>query len=251
MKKALKSLLLTTHTYRPVRRLRERLPTSRRHLDGVRRLYSRFVAPGDLCFDIGANIGRRSASLLELGAEVVAAEPNPAVYRELIAYLSGNPRFHPVPSAIGSTPGRAILQIAKEPGLSTLNRDWWGGHLETTGQVEVEVTTLDALIERYGVPTFLKIDVEGYELEALKGLSRSIRTVSYEYNGDFLDQAVGCLDRLREFGPIWANATRGEDVDFLGPWRDYESFRRVLMEELPRHPTTCWGDVFVSGVAIP
>ena len=123
--------------------------------------------------------------------------------------------------------------------------------METTGQVEVEVTTLDALIERYGVPTFLKIDVEGYELEALKGLSQSVRTVSYEYNGDFLDLAVGCLDRLRELGPISANATRGEGVDFLGPWRDYESFRRVLIEELPRHPTTCWGDVFVSRVAIP
>jgi FkbM family methyltransferase len=245
MKQTLKSLLLATHAYRPIRQLREQSPALRRHFDGIPRLYSLFVRPGDLCFDIGANIGRRSAVMLDLGARVVAVEPNPAVFREMTAYLGSNHRFYPVQSAIGSSLGQATLRIAKCSGLSTLNLGWYGGMLETVGEVSVELTTLDALIAQHGVPQFLKIDVEGYEWEALKGINQPVRTVCFEYNGQFLDLALNCLDRLREFGPIEANATRGEDVNLLGDWRDYESFRRMLIEKLSRHPTASWGDVFV------
>jgi hypothetical protein len=95
------------------------------------------------------------------------------------------------------------------------------------------------------VPKFLKIDVEGYEWEALKGINHPVRTVCFEYNGQFLDLALSCLDRLREFGPIEANAVRGEDVNLLGDWRDYKSFRRMLIEKLSRDPAVSWGDVFV------
>ena len=45
----------------------------------------------------------------------------------------------------------------------------------------VPVTTLDALIERHGVPSFVKVDAEGFEEEVLQGLSRSIKALSFEF----------------------------------------------------------------------
>ena len=45
----------------------------------------------------------------------------------------------------------------------------------------VPVTTLDALIDRYGLPAFCKIDVEGFEEAVVRGLSRPIPSVSFEF----------------------------------------------------------------------
>jgi hypothetical protein len=64
----------------------------------------------------------------------------------------------------------------------------------------VPVATLDALIEQHGVPAFCKIDVEGYELEVLRGLSHALPALSFEYIPAALDVAYGCLERLGQLG---------------------------------------------------
>jgi FkbM family methyltransferase len=51
----------------------------------------------------------------------------------------------------------------------------------------VQTTTLDALIDQFGVPDFCKIDVEGFEFEVLRGLSRPVGTISREYTSGVLE----------------------------------------------------------------
>ena len=85
--------------------------------------------------------------------------------------------------------------------------------------VTVPVTTLDALIEEYGLPRFCKIDVEGYEAEVLAGLSHRIPALSVEYVAGALDVAEACVRRLEVLSGYEYNAVEGEERTFMSkPW---------------------------------
>jgi hypothetical protein len=97
-------------------------------------------------------------------------------------------------------------------GAAQANVGFGGVRWETT--VEVPVVTLDDLIAAYGVPSFCKIDVEGYEAEVLEGLSRPIAGLSVEFVAGQLDVAAACVRRLQELGSYRFNAVLGERRDF-------------------------------------
>src|SRR5205814_8642615 len=77
-------------------------------------------------------------------------------------------------------------------------------------QIEVVVTTLDQLIERFGMPAFIKLDVEGSEPAVLAGLSRAIRTLSFEYLPRAVTNVERSLARLTTLGDYRFNWSAGE-----------------------------------------
>jgi FkbM family methyltransferase len=181
-------------------------PFTRRRL---RRFYRPFVRPGALTFDIGAHLGSRSRAFLDLGARVIALEPQPRCAAYLRKRWGREPRFTLLPAAIGAQPGRATLHINRlNPTISTLAPVAWrtamaaaarqGEHWDQ--RVDVEVTTLDRLIEEYGRPDFCKLDVEGLEAQALAGLSRPLPALSFEFISFEKAGALACLRRLAALG---------------------------------------------------
>jgi hypothetical protein len=96
---------------------------------------------------------------------------------------------------------------------------------------EVEVTTLDALIAEHGMPRFVKIDVEGHEVEVLAGLSQPVPALSFEWTPELYEQARDCIGRLMELGDYEFNLSWGESMKFSRPaWRSADSMLRVLEE---------------------
>ena len=91
--------------------------------------------------------------------------------------------------------------------------------------VEVEVTTLDALIARHGVPAFIKLDVEGFEAEALSGLSQAVRALSFEFTTIQRDVALACIERCAAMGYARFNAALGESQTLVGEWVGREGDR--------------------------
>lgn len=185
----------------------------------MRRFYTQFIQPGDLCFDIGAHVGNRLRVWSVLGARVVAVEPQPHLMRWLVRLYGRRSHITLMEQAIGAATGTATLHISRRtPTVTTLSSAWMtavqrdpsfaGVSWDTA--VTVPVTTLDVLIGLYGRPAFCKIDVEGYELEVLRGLSQPIPALSFEYIPAAISIAVGCISRLAELGPYEFNYAPGE-----------------------------------------
>jgi len=184
----------------------------------ARLFYRPFIRPGDLCFDIGAHFGNRTAHFLALGARVVAVEPQPRLMAGLKRRFGHDPRVTLVAAALGAAPGKA--QLAIDPAnltVATLSPEFIAAAGASRGfrrvrwreKIEVEVTTLDALIAAYGVPAFCKIDVEG--------LSRPLKGLSLEYLPAALDPALIAIARLNRLAGYRFNRSAGESMRLALP----------------------------------
>ncbi len=196
----------------------------------LRRLYAPFVGEGDLVFDVGAHLGDRAVAFAALGARVVAFEPQPHVARWLRLLVGRNERVTVRPEAVGARGGTGRLSISKRnPTVSTLSASWKDRVRDRNAgfrgvrwedAVEVPIVTLDSLIETHGLPSFLKIDVEGFETEVLAGLSHTIPGLSVEFVAGDLESACACVRRIAELGAYELNVVVGERRAFLfDRWR--------------------------------
>jgi FkbM family methyltransferase len=177
-------------------------------------LYGTFLRPGDIAFDIGAHVGNRVRAWRRLGARVVAVEPQPDCLRVLRLFFGRDPGVTIVPAAVGAEPGRARLSVSTAtPTVSSMSPQWIGtvsederfARINWDFSLDVPVTTLDELIARHGEPAFCKIDVEGFEVDVLRGLSRPLRALSFEYLPPAHDAALQTLDLVERLGPYVYN----------------------------------------------
>ncbi|MEL7212307.1 MAG: FkbM family methyltransferase [Pseudomonadota bacterium] len=183
-------------------------------------LNAEFVGPQDLVFDVGAHVGDRTASFLKLGATVVALEPQPHIFRALRLLHGRKSDLVLLPWAVGNEEAEATLFLnTRNPTVATMASDFidaatgaegWQGEAWDS-RVTVPVTTLDALIARYGVPSFIKIDVEGHEADVLAGLSTAVSALSFEFTTIQRACAHACIDRLLDLGRYAFNMSLGEE----------------------------------------
>ena len=175
------------------------------------RLYGEFLGPGDVGFDIGAHVGSRVRTWRRLGARVIAVEPQPDCLRILRLFFRRDRGVILVPEAVGARAGRARLAVSTAtPTVSSMSPDWIEtvtadhrfSRIQWDGSVEVEVTTLDELIAVHGVPAFCKIDVEGFEVDVLEGLSRPVPALSFEYLPPAHDAALTALEIVERLGEV-------------------------------------------------
>ena len=187
--------------------------TESEHARAHQSLLGHFVKAGDLAFDVGANIGIRTEILLSLGATVVAFEPQPLCARE-VAARRGNERLTVIGKAVGASEGTAQFYLKVGNTYASMMENWPGGNAGTT---MVPVTTLDKAIQQFGIPAFCKIDVEGFEVEVLRGLSHQIPAMSFEYHCDEhgIERARKCLDLVAALGNYRVNLTGEEDAILL------------------------------------
>jgi FkbM family methyltransferase len=207
------------------------------------KFYSNFIGPGDLCFDIGAYIGTKTEVFLQTGASVVAFEPQEDCFRELMARCKVFQKFTPVKCAVGNEVGEATLYIKRRRSTSSLRQGWEGDAISTTN---VPVTTIDEAIKKYGAPKYCKMDVEGYNLEVLQGLSQPIEIISFEYHRREIDKAILCLNYLESMGTLLINVTPAELPYFASVgWLKKDDFVSFFMHNLSDKYGYHYGDIFV------
>lgn len=217
------------------------------------RLYARFVKPGDVVFDVGSHVGDRIGAFRRIGARVVACEPQPALVKTLRLIYGRDKSVTIEPVAVGRSAGQIELKInVDNPTVSTASDDFvkaadgapgWQG--QNWGKsITVGMTTLDALIARHGMPAFMKIDVEGFEAEALGGLTQSVPALSFEFTTIQRDVAQACIARCVALGYTRYNAALGESQQMVhDDWQSADAIGRWLTA-LPMGANS--GDIYAT-----
>lgn len=193
----------------------------------LKRFYKPLVSPGNLCFDIGANRGERTEIFLELGAKVIAVEPQKKCFSHLKNRFHFHPRATIIHAAVGSQNGFAELNLCSESDeCASLDPEFITIYSEISGlhwpkKEKVEMVTLDSLIDSFGIPDLCKIDVEGYEPEVFQGLRHPIPQIHFEFNQPLINDTLDCLKRLEKLGMYYCNFLK------------YEKMNPILETEIP------------------
>lgn len=134
--------------------------------------------PGDVVLDIGANIGLYSVHMARAvgpSGQVFAFEPNPGTFAVLQEHVRLNrvPHVHPQALAVGAEASTAVLQ---EMGSDDVGKCSLRSDTNATPVASVQVSTVDDFCREHGLSRvdLIKIDVEGFEPEALMGARGTI-----------------------------------------------------------------------------
>jgi len=229
------------------RYLRQGRPLRWRHNEAVsyRSLFGEL--PRDmLVFDVGAHRGQRTDVFLKLGARVVAVEPD-ALNQRFLARKYSRSRLRKktvtiVNKAVSDTTSGAVMWVhLPGSGLNSLSSKWvrtlerdekrFGNVVTFVGSRNVETVTIESLIDSFGAPFYIKIDVEGHEPSVLRGLRRAVPYLSFEVNlPEFLPEGIECVEML---GRLAKDGRFNLSCDFhrglaLSEWLDATEVASVL-----------------------
>lgn len=213
--------------------------------------YAQFISPGDLCFDIGANTGKKSRLFLELGAKVIAFEPQTACQESLKELKKEFPFFDYYPFAVGAKNEEKELFLANHSEVATLSKAFInyfsGDEIQWNAKETVTVKSLESLIETYGLPNYCKIDVEGYEFEILSHLKSKIPILEFEFTGGFITETIKIISLLDDekvrFNYILNEHLKLQHQD----WCTGEELKKII-QSLPIE--RLHGNIFVKSYAI-
>lgn len=216
--------------------------------------YKQFIGPDDLVFDVGASVGERTAIFAQLARKVIAVEPiaEPACTE----FLRARQKYRNIEvekCACGEAPGvqpiffdySTRLQTASlSPGWIAAMQDTkrFGG-LGWNASQNVIVKTLDFLIEKHGFPTFIKIDVEGYEANVLRGLSQPVKALSFEWHPETYVDSIICMERCVELGFTKFAISLAETFKFVHGWEFADQTMARLRTEWYGN-NVVYGDVY-------
>ena len=178
----------------------------------------------NLIFDVGANKGNKAKIFSKLSKKVVAFEPSEKLYN-LLKGKFRNFNIIILNCALGSRVSESQMYLVeKNEAYNSLNKK----HIETTTSSrgiatlnsvkiqKVKVEVIENFIQKYGIPKYIKIDVEGYELEVLKGLLTPVPMLSFEANlPEFLEEAIQSILLLDNLSPEGYRFNFVNDLNFL------------------------------------
>lgn len=175
-----------------------------RALDEDLAFYRRLLGDSlGLIFDVGANHGDKTWAFRRLAKRVISIEPDGTCFAALRTRYGRDRRVSLENVALGDRAGVGTFFVEDDGSayntLSEKERDWLvSEHGQNIRKVPVLVSTLDAMIAKYGVPDFLKIDVEGGELSVFSGLSHPVPIICFEANlPRFREESLRIIERFR------------------------------------------------------
>jgi FkbM family methyltransferase len=171
----------------------------------------------NLIFDIGFNVGEFTQTCFNKYKEcsVIAVEANPNLCNAVSQHFFTNYNFSLLNNLVSNKEGEEIdFYISHNAtGVSTASTEFMENSRFTKGSkhlgensinwaapIKVQSITIDSMIERYGMPDLIKIDVEGYELNVLSGLTQKANDICFEWHEEEKDNLYKILNHLQNLG---------------------------------------------------
>ena len=212
--------------------------------------YSSLIPSDSIIFDVGANLGNRTKIFSRLGAKVIAIEPQTYCFDILSCFFKRNDKVTLIKTALGSEEGESEIFISNAHTISSMSPEWIQA-VEESGRFseykwewkeDVKVTTLDRLIDFFGEPAFIKIDVEGFEDKVIAGLSRPVKLLSLEFTPEHLEPVFNSIDHLSSLSNVEVNYSLEESMVFaLDKW----DRPNIIKERLRALDKDLFGDIYV------
>ena len=159
-----------------------------------------------MIFDVGANYGTFTEAAIKAGHKVIAIEPAPRVFSRLVSSYIYSPNVVPLKMAVSDTNNDLVeFYEADEDGLSSLNKEWLTSEtMPYSGKpfrtIKATTITIDSLVELYGRPDLIKIDVEGAEWSVFRGMTKHQGTITFEWTYETLHEHRHQLKYLKNLG---------------------------------------------------
>lgn len=158
-------------------------------------------------FDIGANVGKWSLANINTCDKIIAVEASPTTYNVLVKHTDHNTNIVCVNYAVCNSDKEYIdFYNCSADTLSTINKDWLDSansrfyNKYNYNIITCKTITIDKLIEEYGKPELIKIDVEGGEFECLSSLTQKINHLCFEWASETNHITFNCIDYLQSLG---------------------------------------------------
>ena len=161
--------------------------------------------PQKLIFDIGANIGNWALVNISEENKIISVEASTCTFNKLVNNVSSYGNIVPLNYAVCDSTDEYITFYESESDiLSSLNKEWIYGP-ESRFNCNYKATlsktiTLDKLIEQYGVPELIKIDVESAEYSCIKSLTKKVNNLCFEWASENQDMILNSLNYLFKLG---------------------------------------------------
>lgn len=203
-----------------------------------------------LVFDIGANVGYWSLANAPMCDQIITVEASPYTYERTVQMCAQNGKIVPINYAVCNNNGEDItFYHAHCDVLSTINKSWLTDESSRFyGQQYTEIIcktiTIDRLIEMYGVPDLIKVDVEGGEYECLTSLSQKVNSLCFEYAVETNNITFKCLDYLQNLGYSLFYIQKGDEYTFRPQHHEYRDIYTTKNELSKLKPKDDWGMIW-------
>ena len=204
-----------------------------------------------LVFDIGANLGNTVKIFTEVSEKVIAFEPNPILIQRLKNMFKNNNVVVDT-RGLSNEIGRKIFNISQSDSVSTFSQDWidnsrFSKRIKWSYPTEVETTTLDNVIDEYGTPDYVKIDVEGYEYEVLISLTKFLPETlfAFEWAEEMKDKIYLTVEHAYNLGYKSFAFTEEDEVLFDDQlnWIEYQELLNEIESFEPERKFR-WGMIY-------
>lgn len=194
-------------------------------------------------FDIGSNLGNWSLANINRCNKIIAIEASPTTFNKkvnncknvnniiLLNYAVCNNNFNDIK-----------FYQADADVLSTINKDWLSNpnsrfyNYQYT-EITVKTITIDKLIEDYGLPDLIKIDVEGGEYECITSLTQKVKLICFEWASETNMITFKCIDYLLSLGYTHFYIQNNDNYTFRPNDDDYcdiSVIKKKLMDTIPK-----------------